>query len=220
MKALRICQYISEIGQPHILESLVVASAEPLPVANGVDDTSFIHRLGAIHQYLNKHDAKSHVAIAQSRWLKLCFYKTYANAVDEITPVLQKCRQERHRKAKHIQTATYRRGLTHLPPTPESDRASMAQVNNSGKAATAALDYIVTCIQRKCGGTEERIRDRVRNYKKVGQILHRIFQAGLDPGILLFFPGATLHQPALKAHHCANDEASQKELMNPFKCKE
>jgi hypothetical protein len=219
---LRILQCIYETGSPCILDSLKAATITPVTT---IDTTSHVEAcvvtLSHIYHYLYAKAPTSHLAVAQSRYVKYCYYQTYEQAVKLLHDSLAVRRLERRKLARHRKSQNVRL----LPATPDTDRVAQTYSLSTARARDIVKSDIVQRIQKLYGRYSEKDKSdfhkMMRVFLRHGKTMHLVLQGQsppLDPALLLFLPSTTA--TSLDVTSCIIDKEAQKRLNKGIRVKE
>lgn len=205
-KILRMLQCIKEVGSVRILEALKVAASQPresLPT----EGPSYLLQ---IHHYLDTRGASSHLDVARTRFVKVCYFSAFQSAVDTLKEKKRLSRIEKKLMSKR------------LVDTPETDWICINYPSiDHTKALSANLivqESIVGGIHRQYGGCTDIIKEHLKRYLVEGATLNLILHR-LEPAHLVLFPGDQHWDPCL-SYKSLEDAAIKAKLEKPIKVKE
>jgi hypothetical protein len=230
-RCLRILQCVNEIGSPNILDSLKLALIErPKHWTSQTPEKPIIEKLYHIHVYLDKQESRNHLLVAQTRYIKFCYFETYHLAVKALQSEKQHSLREMRKETALKRTLSYSQGLCkELPPKPHTE-----SIHHNYKDLTPAEikrrapDIVKDEISRKIAHfykvNEKEIRPRIVRYLREGRGLHYILQGALclNPGLLILFPSWETDCPSLDLEPFKSriDEKQQESLSRPIGMKE
>lgn len=218
-RKLRILQCVQEIGSVHILEAIQTAAAEPINSIGQYGKS--VNGLPQIHHYLDTQRATSHLDIARTRYLKLCYYQTYIAEVEILQEKKRRRRIESKRVTNQRKTATYHKGLSAPIDTPATDWINRTYPESGNSTAESIVKQcVVRGIQKTYGGSPEAIQENLSRYINDGRTFGLMFHGMIDPALLILFPGMEQHEPSLSLEKVDLPEKDRRKLRKPIQLKE
>ena len=219
---LRALQCICEVGSLNVLKRLKHSLQGSQPGSTPLKQVN-IQKISSIHDFLEGQETSSYLSTARSRYAKFYYYQSFECEVCSLAEMKAQSRAEKQKQLTHRETATYKRGLSSLPPTPTVDliKAKYGCFLDPNEMAGKASNIVKAVIVKRHAAKDEdgEMRKKVDKYIKQGCRITQVLQGTsfLNPGLLLLFPGNEDTEPRLQLSKISPD---YKALQKPISPKE